>query len=121
MELTAKLIAGVRAAIVDELKLLSDPAAQLQYERDVPAAHVAAELFCGWFDDSYHPDSLAHRAAFSDREREALARFHLEFERASAEIGDAPSRVSELQALDAWARVVAEARSALSAIGEVAA
>jgi hypothetical protein len=121
VEVTAELIAGVRAGVVGALKLLSDPAAQLQYERDVPIAHVPAELFCGWFDDSYHPDSPAHRAAFSDQEREALAQFHVEFESASAEIGNVPSRVSELQALDPWVRVVAAARSALSAIGEVAA
>ena len=121
MKVTDELVANVRSAIVEELELLADLEAQRAYERNVPIADVPAELFCGWFDDTYHPTSPAFIQAFSEDERRVLADFNERFDSESNEIGrDLPS-LAELQALPAWEQVASSAQMALESIRALAA
>jgi hypothetical protein len=107
----------VRHAVRDHLGLLADLERQLDYERRVQIADVPAELFCGWFDDSYHPDSPLFRQAFAPGEREVLKRFTAVLDAASYEIGEVTG-VDDLQSRPIWARVVLEAESALRHLPE---
>jgi len=109
----AEIVARLRSSIGEQLTLLSDPEAQRQYERNVPIADVSAELFCGWFDDLYHPESPAFRAAFSPRELEDLAEFNEVFIRVAAELPEPLPRLCDLQAHPAWGCVVSGAARAL--------
>jgi hypothetical protein len=113
MEITEELVANIRSSIREHLKMLADTVAQLEYERNVPIANVPAELICGWFDDSYLPESPAFQAAFTPQELDALAKFNDLFAAATAELPEPLPRLSDLQALPAWRRVISGAASAL--------
>ena len=65
-----------RARVLDEIEFLSNPSAQVKYERDVPMADVPAELICGFVDDLYHPKSELFLDAFSADESASLAELH---------------------------------------------
>ena len=43
----------LRANAIELLALLSDPAQQLGYERNVRFVSIPRELVCQWFDDFY--------------------------------------------------------------------
>ena len=86
MEITEERLEGTRSSIREHLELLANPNAQRDYERDAPIADVPAELFCGWFDDSYHPEDPAFQAAFNPRELALLADFNDLFAAAEREI-----------------------------------
>jgi hypothetical protein len=118
MKITQELVANIRSSIHQELKLLADPEAQREYERNVPIADVPAELFAGWFDDSYHPQSPAFQAAFSPRELEALAEFNSLFTAAGAELPEPLPRLSDLLAHPVWARVSSGAAKALRGLSK---
>ena len=113
MEITKKLVANIRSSIFEQLKLLADPEAQREYECNVPIADVPRELFCGWFDDSYHPESPAFQAAFNPRELDALAEFHNLFSAAEVELPEPLPQLSDIQAHPAWGRVLSGAAKAL--------
>jgi hypothetical protein len=113
MELGEQAAANLRSSIREQLELLADPAAQREYERNVPVARVAAELLCGWFDDLYHPESPTFQAAFSPQELDALADFNDVFSAAGAEIPDPLPQLAALQTSPAWSRVTSGAAKAL--------
>jgi hypothetical protein len=94
------------------LALLASEDDQLAYERDVPIAQVPAELLCMWFNDTYHPgpDWSSH---FTNRELEALARFHGIYERLSERLPKSPSTVRTWLADPLWRRIMAEAAATL--------
>lgn len=115
MELTDELVRNVRGAIVSHLELLADLEQQLAYERDVPNADVPAELVCGWFDDSYLPDSPAVHAGFREQERAALSDFSARFRSVVAGLpreSRMPLRVWHGTA--EWSEVVLAAQAALA-------
>ena len=58
----------MRDRVLETLRLLASPDAQVEYQRKVPIADVPAELICQWFDDSFWPDETRLRALFSDAE-----------------------------------------------------
>lgn len=66
--------------ILEELKTISSAEDQLRYQMSVPIAHVPAELFCGWFDDIYHPETELFKKTFSADEQKILAEFNDFFE-----------------------------------------
>jgi hypothetical protein len=103
------------------LRLLSDLEAQIAYERDVPIADVPAELFCGWFDDLYHPDTDLLRSAFTARERLVLAAFHQKFEQVNDSLPEPLGRVADLHARAEWRALVRAATDTLKDLGEDAA
>jgi hypothetical protein len=102
----------VREAIRDQIGLLADLQRQRDYERQIQAADVPAELLRAWFDDTYHPGSTLFHKAFAPAERAVLRRFTTVLQTASAEIGDAQD-VEDLQMHPIWARVVLDAEQAL--------
>jgi len=116
MKITDEFVANIRSSIREHLRLLADPVAQREYERNVPVADVPAELLCGWCDDVYHPASAAFQSAFSPRELAALAEFDNLFNAAAAELPDPLLRLRELQAHPAWGRVMSGAATALQGV-----
>jgi len=117
MKITEEVVANTRSSILEHLALLADPEAQREYEQNVPIADVPAELMCGWFDDSYDPSSPAFEAAFSLRERRALAEFSDLLTSAEAQLPIPLPRFRDLQTHPAWGRVIAGAANALAACG----
>ena len=113
MKITPELIANIRTLLREQLSLLADVEAQREYERRVPIANVPAELFCGWFDHAYLPESPAFQAAFNRFELDALAEFNDLFTAVGAELPEPLPRLCNLQALPAWGRVVSGASKAL--------
>lgn len=109
---------ATRHTMLDLLRLLADPEAQRAYERNVPIAQVPAELFCMWFDDQYHPDSVTFQEAFDPVERAALARFHAVFSEVADRMPERIGRVAELHARREWPVVVQAAARVLAEIGE---
>jgi hypothetical protein len=116
MEITEELVANIRSSIHKHLKLLADLEAQHEYQRNVPIANVPAELLCGWFDDSYHPETAAFQAAFAPQELDVLAEFNDLFAAAEVELPDRLPTLSALQAHPAWGRVVSGAAKALAGL-----
>jgi len=101
--------------------MLSDPDAQLAYERDVPIACVPAELVCMWFDDHYHPTTELFRTAFSLSERAILAAFHDRFRSIADSLPADLSRVADLHAQEEWRTLMRDAVDTLGDLGEDAA
>lgn len=98
---------STRKAIIDEIKLLSLPSKQLEYEKNVPIANVPAELICGFCDDLYHPKSEQMLSQFNSEELKELA--HLYGALCEAAKIEAAS-VSELQKHEKWRAVVSLAK-----------
>jgi hypothetical protein len=117
MEVTEELRRNIRSSIRDHLALLADLEEQRKYERNVPIANVPAELVCGWFDDSYIPDSPAHHAAFTLSERAALEDFSALFSPVADGLRNV-REVADLHARREWLEVVAAAAILLRQIPE---
>lgn len=108
-------IESIRSGVLDALRLLADPKAQIEYEVRVPNASVPAELFCIWSDDSYHPGSPLMEQAFSGPELAELARFDAVLCAASSSMPELFT-VAELQARVEWVEVMKAAAAALSVL-----
>lgn len=106
----------IRHGIRELLALLADPERQRAYERNVPIAHVPAELVCMWFDDLYQSDDAAFRRAFSAPELAALEEFDRAYRLVADELEPLPATVKDLHAHPAWGRVSPAASAALSMI-----
>lgn len=65
----------IRKNIFELLELWSSKEEQIEYQKNVPIAQVSAELFCQW-DDFYHPETEAHKLAFSEIESEMIESFY---------------------------------------------
>ena len=76
--------AHYRDNVLEILRLLASPEAQLDYQRRVPIAHVSAELFCQWADDTFSADDSRLQALFSPPEWAALLAFNTCFESIAA-------------------------------------
>lgn len=101
----------VRNSFIELIDLLSDPDKQRQYEKDVPIAHVPAELVCMWCDDLYHPESEQMASQFTADERVDLALFNdCMCEAAELQI----DCLIELLEHPKWKLVVAEAQKLIS-------
>ena len=65
-----------RKRVVDMVRLISSPADQTDYQRDIPIADVPGELVSGFVDDLYHPKSRLFLDAFSENELRSLAELY---------------------------------------------
>lgn len=78
----SELQQNVRRGLLQTLQLLSSRQDQLQYQKDVPIAHVTAELFWSWdeyrYEDEPYPQWFID--AFSAAEMKAIQEFNLVFD-----------------------------------------
>lgn len=69
-----------RQNVIETLQLISSREEQLDYQRDVPIAHVTAEIFCHWTDGCYQNGKFLKEkwciSAFSATELQAIAEFN---------------------------------------------
>lgn len=77
-----ELSENIRKNIIGLLELWSSKEEQLEYQKNVPIAQVSAELFCQW-DDFYHPETKAHKLAFSEIETKIIDFFYKKIESVS--------------------------------------
>ncbi|MFO1303887.1 MAG: hypothetical protein U1F54_09160 [Burkholderiales bacterium] len=68
-----------RQIVIDQLRMLASEQEQLAYEQSVPHVDITAELICGWFDDSYHPEDAVFCSNFAAPELAALSEFDAAF------------------------------------------
>lgn len=64
-----------RKNVIECLRLFASPEEQLEFQRNVPIAHVTAELFCNWSYGAFSPDFPEqewYRRAFSKVELRAM-------------------------------------------------
>ena len=67
----------LRQSIISELRLLSSPEKQLEYEKSLTTAgHAPSELICGFCDDLFHPKSQAFIDTFTNDELKSLAHLY---------------------------------------------
>jgi len=103
-----------KAMLESHLELLADPAQQLEYQRNVPIAHVAAELFEGW-EDHYvacRDADLSH--LMTAAQAQVLREFDAELESVLRSIPppEIPT-LDEFMQTEPWRRLVAAAKVAL--------
>ena len=106
-----------RRSRLDLLRFLASPAAQRQFEVDVPRYDgYAYSEFVSWWGDDFHPDSLLFRAAFTIQEISFLSAFNATFEHALLTVDEAEPRVDTLLCLKEWQDVIAAATETLGQI-----
>jgi hypothetical protein len=71
-----KIAEQIRKNIFEILDLWSSKESQIEFQKNVPIAHVSDELFNIW-DDNYYPESEIHKIAFTEKEREILEKFNM--------------------------------------------
>ena len=104
-----------RGRIIEVLELISNPEAQLEYQKRASFVKVAAELFNQW-DESYHPTDPCFLGQFGSSELAALAVFAgVIDEVADATPAQLPPLVDFMKTKH-WERLVLSARVALSAV-----
>ena len=116
-----------RQYVIEYLELIASRKAQLAYQKNVPIADVAAELFCMWFDDLYTPGeddpSLYNlgvheegvrefESCFSSAELVALSEFHAFFKSVAHAIPEG-LRLEDLHTNDLWCELMGAAKKAL--------
>jgi len=68
---------SIRDSVLDELRILSEPSAQLEYEKSLTlAGHAPTELISVFCDDLYDPKSDAFVSVFSRGELKDLAHLY---------------------------------------------
>jgi len=109
-----KISIAIRTAVVEYIRLLASASAQVQYEKDVPAADVPAEMICGFCDDLFHPKSQIFLDAFSAEEIKDLAELYGLMCVASRKMSESsPLHVTDLQKLPEWRSAMAFAKELL--------
>src|SRR5689334_19090418 len=99
----------IRLRVVKELRMLSLPSLQLEYEMDLAnhAGHAPSELIEGFCTDIFSPKSADFVSAFSDSELKSLCHLYgLMIEASSVR----HHTVSELLQDPSWRKVVALAK-----------
>ena len=84
-----------RRNILNALKLIGSPEAQLDYQRQVPIADVVGEIFCCWSDESFSPSDTSLRTLFTDCEWAALIAFNSRLETIYAQMPQRHIRIEE--------------------------
>jgi len=110
-----------RDDIIETLQLISSRDEQLEYQRQVPMAHVSAEIFCHWGDCCYrngkHLEEEWCRPIFSPLEREAMANFNDVLNQISGALPE-PPWIEQFVLMPEWARLSEAAATALSAFNQ---
>jgi hypothetical protein len=110
----------VRNRIIEYLDVACSAEAQRHYERDVPIAHVPAEMFC-WWEDFVSPPTWQDFTGpvFSPNEIAAMRTFGAVWERVSSEVPEPlPHTIEHLLGTEPWTRLMAAAGSALEVFRE---
>ena len=102
--------------LVEHLELLASADAQREYQRTVPIASVAAELFCIWYDDVPDEAAIAQFVSpvFSPDEQQALRRMHAVLEDVSRRLGQDMPYIEDFIDTPPWWRLRDEAVAALA-------
>jgi hypothetical protein len=101
-----------RSAILEGVALLASASAQIEYEKNVPHAFIAAELIEGFATDLYHPKSPDFVDAFSEAELKDLAQLYGLVHAAGQRMQKASVHsVSDLQKLPEWRQVMSLAKT----------
>lgn len=96
-----------RAAVMDQLALLSSASTQREYEQKVPHAFIPTELIEMFTSDIYHPKSVDFISAFSEEELKDLAHlFGLLSSASEKMVASSVGSVIELQKLPEWRSVM---------------
>lgn len=106
----------VRNQIVEYLELASSFAAQVEYERAAPIAHVPYEVINQWED--WLPQGLPtvnnYPGVWTNEEIEALNRFHVVWHETADAVPDDYPSLHAVQGMPAWKRLRSEADAALA-------
>ncbi len=103
----------IRKGIKGVLELLASKEEQSKYEQNVQIANVPAELICMWFDDTYHPDSMQHKEAFSIEERKVLSSFNEFYD---SRVEKLPKTLEAMHKNSLWDEIVKEAQATIDSI-----
>ncbi len=113
-------INNTRRNIINTLYLFSSKEEQLNYQENVPIAHVSAELFCQW--DEYflsEKNEGLFREAFNEDERMILSEFNEVFERVAETTPDDLPDIHDFIKTVAWVRLSKAASIALKKLSDV--
>jgi hypothetical protein len=108
------ILQRIRNRIIEHLETLASFDAQRDYQLRVPKINVPYELINGWEDwvDGPAPTHFVE-PVFSAAEREVVAVFHAEWNRAASDMPDTYPSLSEVQAAPYWSRLRDAAERAL--------
>ena len=102
-----------RRIIRAELELLASEREQLAYEKNVPNVDITAELLCGWFDDTYHPNDGGFSSCFDRHELEVLARFNQFYDERTPLLPESKGTIQTWLETPVWREVMHEAQCTL--------
>lgn len=97
--------------VIAQLKILSSAEEQVNYQKNIPIADTPAELFCGWFDDVYHPETDLFKSTFSEDEQKVLAEFNDFFKKREEKIPT--TSLEEMQKNKEWNEIMEKAKETL--------
>jgi hypothetical protein len=103
---------SIRDSVLDELEMLAEPGAQLEYEKSLTrAGHAPTELVSVFCDDLYDPKNEAFISAFSRDEHKELAHLYgLLVEVTDSNYSSVPDMLTDPK----WRRVVEVAQKLTS-------
>jgi len=99
--------------MIELLRTIASPEKQLAFQESVPAANVADELVCMWFDD-FHPASDLFVEAFSGKEIAPMEWFTRVFDKY---VSSLPDNLEDMLKSPEWELVMRQARLTLQANG----
>lgn len=115
------LVAMLRRAVSEYLKLASSAEEQLEYARQVDWIDVGTEILCQWEDLAACGDGVdPEDAGFDSAEARAIREFHQAWERVCDAGGEPLPPVNELLRQDPWREFMNAAATAQRAIGDSA-
>lgn len=94
----------VRNHTIEYLELAASYELQVQYERDVPIAHVPSEIICQWEDLSPvdRADDALHADLYSVDEAAAIREYHSVWNRVADQIPSGFPTLKTVQTLTCW-------------------
>jgi hypothetical protein len=109
------LLQRIRNRVIDYLELAASFEEQLDYQKNVPIAHVPDEIINEWDDCaslSFQPDFI--EPVFSASEQQAVRQFHAVWDAVANETPDPLPALESLQLTPEWIRLRDSAKVALS-------
>ncbi|MEQ7011421.1 hypothetical protein ABN028_35195, partial [Actinopolymorpha sp. B17G11] len=105
----------VRNRIIEYFELAGSFAAQRDYERAAPIAHVPYEVINQWEDQLPRgPDSVDDWPdVYTADEIEAIKKFHVVWQETAGVVPDDYPSLRDVQAMPAWERLRCEAETAM--------
>ncbi|NOT88693.1 MAG: hypothetical protein HOP03_10965 [Lysobacter sp.] len=103
---------NMRTMLVQTLVLISSEEEQVKYQHEVSHVDVSAELFNQW-DDSFFPDDVNFREAFSNEEIVALGLFNAVLSEVAEETPHNLPALDDFVKTQCWRRLSRAAHEAL--------